>query len=63
MTTSGLVKVTITITRDQDRLVDELAAEGQVSRSFVVRQVIADGLRVQRVKQAAGDAAVVAVAV
>jgi predicted transcriptional regulator len=58
MTSAGLIKVTVTITAEQDRLLDEFASRGQVSRSYIVRQVIEDGLKVQRVKQAAGDAAV-----
>jgi predicted transcriptional regulator len=62
MTSTGLVKVTVTLTAEQDRQLDELAAEGEVSRSFVVRQVIEDGLKVQRIKRAAGDAAAEAIA-
>lgn len=55
-TSGGLVKTAVLITVDQDRAIDRLAAERSTSRSAVLRQLIARGLKVEAAVELAAEA-------
>ena len=57
-TTSGKLKVNLLLPHALEEAVHDLAEQGNVSTSVILHQALADGVQVQRVRQAAGQQAI-----